>query len=160
METPTRAYSCDDYSALIGEIIGTSKWFTLSQSDIDIFADVTKDHQFIHVDPVAAAASPLGGTVAHGFLSLSMLSAMSYDAVPRIQGVTFGLNYGSNRLRFLSPVYAGKRIRGEFSLKSFDQSKPGEVTMIIDVRVDIEDEVKPALVVEWISRHYLETASA
>lgn len=141
--------------AQIGQIIGTSKWFTLDQSRIDAFADITEDHQFIHVDPEAAKATPIGGTIAHGFLSLSMLSAMSYDAVPRIEGVTFGLNYGFNRLRFLSPVRAGSKVRGVFKLHSFDQSKPGEVTVIFDVTIEIEGQDKPALVAEWIGRHYL-----
>lgn len=150
-----QALTCAQMAAQIGEVIGTSKWFTLDQSRIDAFADNTEDHQFIHVDPVAAKATPIGGTIAHGFLSLSMLSAMSYDAVPRIDGVVFGLNYGFNRLRFLSPVRAGTRVRGVFSLKSFDQSKSGEVTIIFDVTIEIENQPKPALIAEWIGRHYL-----
>lgn len=146
-------------AAQIGQIIGTSKWFTLDQSRIDAFADITEDHQFIHVDPEAAKATPIGGTIAHGFLSLSMLSAMSYDAVPHIEGVTFGLNYGFNRLRFLSPVRAGSKVRGVFKLHSFDQSKPGEVTVIFDVTIEIEGQNKPALIAEWIGRHYFGTPS-
>lgn len=150
-----QALTCAQMAAQIGDVIGTSKWFTLDQSRIDAFAEITEDHQFIHVDPVAAKATPIGGTIAHGFLSLSMLSAMSYDAVPRIDGVVFGLNYGFNRLRFLSPVMAGSRVRGLFKLHSFDQSKPGEVTIIFDVTIEIENQDKPALVAEWIGRHYL-----
>jgi len=139
----------------VGQIIGTSKWFTLDQSRIDAFADITEDHQFIHVDPTAAKATPIGGTIAHGFLSLSMLSAMSYDAVPHIDGVAFGLNYGFNRLRFLSPVMTGSNVRGVFKLHTFDQSKPGEITVIFDVTIEIENQEKPALIAEWIGRYYL-----
>lgn len=150
-----RTLTCAQMADRVGKVIGTSKWFTLDQSRIDAFADITDDHQFIHVDPVAAKSTPIGGTIAHGFLSLSMLSTMSYDAVPHIEGVTFGLNYGFNRLRFLSPVRAGSQVRGVFTLNTFDQTKPGEITVIFDVTIEIENQSKPALVAEWIGRHYL-----
>ncbi|MGB1753520.1 MAG: MaoC family dehydratase, partial [Paracoccaceae bacterium] len=88
----------------IGKKIGTSRWFTIDQSRIDAFADVTEDHQFIHIDPEKAAETPFGQTVAHGFLTLSMLSAMSYDAIPRIEGLKMGVNYGFNKIRFVTPV--------------------------------------------------------
>jgi len=96
-----------ELQALIGQEVGVSKWFDVTQARIDAFADCTEDHQFIHVDPEAASATPFGGTIAHGFLTLSLASAMSYDAVAPLEGVVMGVNYGFDKLRFLAPVPAG-----------------------------------------------------
>ncbi|MEC7761352.1 MAG: MaoC family dehydratase [Pseudomonadota bacterium] len=147
----------DDFLALQGQEMGVSRWFEITQDRIDAFADVTEDHQYIHTDPEAAAASPFGGTIAHGFLTVSMLSAMTYDGVPVIDGTVMAVNYGFNKLRFLSPVKVGSRIRARFVLTSCDTSRPGEITTITDVTVEIDGEDKPALVAEWIGRRYLET---
>src|ERR1700722_15621177 len=102
--------------AKIGAETGVSRWFEISQTRIDAFAEVTEDMQFIHVDPAAARATPFGGTIAHGFLTLSMLSAIAYDALPRLAGLAMGVNYGFDKLRFVTPVRAGSRIRGRFKL--------------------------------------------
>lgn len=147
----------DELRALIGEELGVSRWFDVDQSQIDSFADSTEDHQFIHVDPESAAKTPFGGTIAHGFLTLSLLSAMVYEAGPSLKGITMGVNYGFNKIRFLSPVRSGKRVRGRFQLLKLEEA-PGQVTYTQAVTVEIEGEEKPALIAEWIGRAYLESA--
>lgn len=142
-----------DLAALLGKEIGLSRWFLMDQERIGIFADVTEDQQFIHVDPEKAKHTPFGGTIAHGFLTLSMLSAMAEDAVPLVQGLIHSVNYGFDRIRFISPVSEGKRIRGRFDLTEFEVSE-GQITQTLKVTVEIEGSDKPALVAEWISRHY------
>jgi len=139
-----------------GARLGTSRWFGVTQAMIDAFADVTEDHQFIHTDPMRAAQTPFGGTIAHGYLTLSMLSAMSYDAQPDIAGQVMGVNYGLNHLRFLSPVPAGASIRAHFTLNAVEERKPGEITLTWGVEVEIRDHPKPALVAEWLQRRYLD----
>lgn len=145
-----------DLAAKVGQHVGTSKWFEITQERINAHADTTEDWQFIHIDPDRAAReTPFGGSIAHGFLTLSLLSAMGYDALPDIEGAVMGVNYGLNRMRFLSPVPAGARVRGHFALKDIDTSKPGEVTTVWDVSVEIDGQDKPALIAEWIGRRYL-----
>ena len=146
--------SLEDFKGHIGQKIGTSRWFFLNQSRIDLFADVTEDRQFIHVDADLASETPFGTTIAHGFLTLSMLSAMSYDSIPRIKGVTMGVNYGFNRIRFVTPVTSASRVRAHFTLASSDTEKPSEITNVFDVSVEIQGNDRPALVAEWISRQY------
>ncbi|SMX44263.1 MaoC family dehydratase [Actibacterium lipolyticum] len=148
-----------ELSRLIGQEIGVSDWITVDQARIDSFAHATDDHQFIHVDPEAAAPSPFGGTIAHGFLTLSLLSAMSYQVMPEVRGAAMGVNYGLNRVRFISPVKSGARIRGRFVLVDVSETKPGEITFKLNVTVEIEGQEKPALVAEWINRRYLDGAS-
>lgn len=143
-----------DLKAKVGETIGTSDWFQLDQSRIDAFADTTEDHQFIHVDPVAAAATPFGGTIAHGFLTLSMLAAMSDNAVEK-PPVKMSVNYGFNKVRFLSPVKSGKRVRGHFKLLELEEKRPGQWQQTVEVTVEIEGEDKPALLAEWIFMHFV-----
>ena len=147
----------EDFKAMEGEEIGVSKWFEITQARIDQFADATEDWQFIHVDPEAAAQTPFGGTIAHGFLTLSLLSAMVYDALPGVDGVTMGVNYGMNKMRFISPVAVGAKVRGRFVLMSCDTSKPSEFTTITNVTIEIDGADKPALIAEWIGRRYMET---
>ncbi len=130
--------------AKIGTETGASRWFEISQARIDAFAEVTEDRQFIHVDPVAAKATPFGGTVAHGFLTMSMLSAIAYDALPRVEGLAIGVNYGFDKVRFVAPVRAGARIRGRFKLESLAQRSPTEFQAINAVTVEIEGVDKPA----------------
>lgn len=144
----------DEFAAHAGKSMGTSRWFDVDQSRIDTFSDVTEDHQFIHIDPEQAAKTPFGQTIAHGFLTLSLLSAMSYDAVPRIKGVKMGVNYGFNKIRFVSPVFSGSRVRAHFTLKSCKQDKAGELSNVFDVIVEIENQDRPAIVAEWLSRQY------
>ena len=144
----------DDVLKLEGQKVGTSRWFEIDQSRIDNFADVTEDHQFIHVDEKAAEKTPFGTTIAHGFLTLSMLSAMIYDGVPDIEGATMGVNYGFDKIRFISPVKSGAHVRAHFTLKSVRHPKPTEVTNIWDITVEIEGQERPALIAEWIGRQY------
>lgn len=142
----------------IGETLGVSRWFPVDQARIDAFADITEDHQYIHIDPERAAQTPFGATVAHGFLTLSLLSAMAYDGQPAIAGAQMSVNYGMNRLRFVSPVRAGSRVRAHFTLSALDERKPGEVTVTWAVEVEIEGQDRPAIVCDWLQRHYLEAA--
>lgn len=129
-----------------------SRWFTVSQAMINAFADATEDHQFIHTDPVRAAAeSPFGGTIAHGFLSISLLSAMNYDALPRIREQTMGINYGFEKLRFLTPVKCDARVRGRFTLQEARFRGAGMLMTTYDVAVEIENEKKPALTATWVT---------
>ncbi|MHA7872993.1 MAG: MaoC family dehydratase [Hyphococcus sp.] len=146
------AEKIDDY---VGKETGVSDWLTIDQDRINAFADVTEDHQFIHVDPEAAKATPFGGAVAHGFLTLSMLSKLASGCVLVLEGVKMGVNYGFERVRFSSAVKAGKRVRGHFTLMSATQKIPGQWTFKYAVKVEIEDEAKPALVAEWLTMQFV-----
>ncbi|PZO06708.1 MAG: Nodulation protein N [Alphaproteobacteria bacterium] len=139
-----------DLAPLIGQEMGVSRWFVVDQARIDAFAEVTEDRQFIHVDPEAARATPFGGTIAHGFLTLSLASAMTYDAVPPLEGVVMGVNYGFDKLRFLAPVPAGSRIRGRFRLLSAEDKGGGRWLLKHELTVEIEGSEKPALIAEWL----------
>lgn len=139
-----------ELSSLIGQEIGVSRWFEIDQARIDAFADVTEDRQFIHVDPEAAKQTPFGGTIAHGFLTLSLASAMSYDAVPPLDGVVMGVNYGFDKLRFLAPVPAGSRVRGRFKLLSAEDKGGGRWLIKHELTVEIDGADKPALIAEWL----------
>lgn len=139
-----------EMQAKIGTETGVSRWFEITQARIDAFGEITEDMQFIHVDPEAAKASPFGGTIAHGFLTVSMLSAMAYDGLPRLKGVAMGVNYGFDKLRFISPVRAGSRIRGRFKLEAIIQRSPVEFQSRNTVTVEIEGQSKPALIAEWL----------
>jgi acyl dehydratase len=142
--------SLDDIRSRVGEEVGVSSWLTVDQARIDAFADATEDHQFIHVDPAAAAAAGLSGTIAHGFLSLSLLSRMAADAMLLPEGLKMALNYGFDRIRFLAPVRSGKRVRGRFVLDSVEEKAPGQLLMRHLVTVEIEGEDKPALTAIWL----------
>lgn len=135
---------------LIGQEVGLSRWITVDQDRIDAFARITEDEQFIHVDPEAARATPFGGTIAHGFLTLSLASAMSYDAVKPLEGVVMGVNYGFDKLRFLAPVPAGARIRGRFKLLSAEDKGGGRWLLKHELTVEIDGADKPALIAEWL----------
>ncbi len=142
--------SIEEIESKVGTDLGASDWITIDQERIDRFADVTEDWQFIHVDPEGAAATPLGGTIAHGFLSLSLLSRMGQDVFLVPPDRKMGLNYGFERIRFLSPVRAGRRVRGHFHLLSAQRRDAGQLQTIYRVTVEIEGEEKPALVADWI----------
>ena len=147
-----REISLAEVPGLVGQVLGTSEWITVDQQMIDTFADATLDHQFIHVDPERAAAeSPFGGTIAHGFLTLSLLSAMNYDCLPKIREQTMGLNYGFDKVRFMSPVRCGSRVRGQFMLTDCRFRGAGLLMTTYDVSVEIENEKKPALTANWIT---------
>jgi acyl dehydratase len=118
---------------------------------IDAFAHATDDHQYIHVDPVRAAESPFGGTIAHGFLTLSLLSTMNFNCLPRIREQTMGINYGFDTVRFVAPVKAGARIRGHFILAEARFRGAGMLMTTYDVSIEIENERKPALTAKWIT---------
>lgn len=139
----------------IGTLVGTSRWFELDQTRIDQFGRVTEDDQFIHSDNERAKETPFGTTIAHGFLTLSMLSAMMYDAVPEIDGTKMGINYGFDKIRFISPVRSGSNVRGHFTLVDLREPKPKEITNVWDISVEIQGEKRPALIAQWIGRTYL-----
>jgi len=135
---------------LVGTEIGISDWITVDQTMIDTFADATLDHQFIHVDPERAKAeTPYGGTIAHGFLTLSLLSAMNYSGLPKIREQTMGINYGFEKIRFMSPVKCGARVRGHFVLAETRLRGANMMMLTYEVSVEIENERKPALTATW-----------
>jgi acyl dehydratase len=144
--------SLDTIRSKIGQELGTSEWIEIGQERINAFADATEDHQFIHVDEALAKQTPFGGTIAHGFLSLSLLSRMAADVMLVPETTKMGVNYGFERVRFLSPVRAGKRVRGRFTLVSFEEKRPGQYQFAHDVTVEIEGEDKPALNAVWIGQ--------
>jgi acyl dehydratase len=153
MQGPIHSMTLDTLSARVGQEIGVSAWKTIDQSMVDAFARLTGDEHFIHVDPARAArVLPSGGTIAHGFLTLSLLSNMGYQVCPTIEGVRFPLNYGFNRLRFVAPVPVGSRVRGRFVLKSVDVIDASQRQIVYDVSVEIDGAPKPALVAEWLTR--------
>jgi acyl dehydratase len=142
--------SLDEIRAHVGREVGVSSWLTIDQPRIDAFAEATEDRQFIHTNPAAAAQTPFGGTIAHGFLSLSLLSRMAADAMLIPQGVKMAVNYGFDRVRFLAPVCSGRRVRGRFVLDSVEEKAPGQVLMRHSVTVEIDGEDKPALTAIWL----------
>ncbi|PPQ18259.1 nodulation protein NodN [Bradyrhizobium sp. AC87j1] len=147
--------SLETYQAMVGKEIGVSSWRLIDQPRIDTYADVIEDHQFIHVDPERAKKeTAFGTTIAHGFLTMSLLSIMSYEVMPVIAGTTMGVNYGFDKLRFISPVRSGKRVRGRFVLAEAKLRKPNELQSRTNVTVEIEGEDKPALVAEWLGLIY------
>lgn len=150
-------YSLEDFMTRCGTVIGVSPWLTVDQKRIDGFADVTEDHQFLHVDPRAAADGPFGGTIAHGFLSLSLLSRMAEAALPRVAGVAASINYGFDRVRFLAPVPSGARIRGRFSLEKVTSRNAGQVLFHYRADVEIEGADRPALSADWLVLRIFDT---
>ena len=140
----------DEIRRRVGEEVGVSGWITVDQPRIDAFAGATEDRQFIHLDPEAAADTPFGGTIAHGFLSLSLLSRMAAEATLLPDGLKMAVNYGFDRVRFLAPVRSGSRVRGRFVLDSVEEKAAGQVLMRHNVTVEIEGETKPALTAEWL----------
>ena len=150
MEGPLSSMSWEALAARVGAEIGVSDWIEVTQPMVDTFAQVTSDEFYLHVDPRRAAALPFKGTIAHGFLTLSMLAQMAYQACPSIQETKTGVNYGFNKLRFISPVRAGKRVRGRFKLRDLNTDTPGRWTSTYEVTVEIEGESKPALAAEWL----------
>ena len=141
----------DEIRARTGSEVGVSGWLVVDQPRVDAFADATDDRQFIHVDPAAAAQTPFGGTIAHGFLSLSLLSRMAAEAMLLPDGLKMAVNYGFDRVRFLAPVPTGSRVRGRFVLDRVDEKAAGQILMRHLVTVEIEGADKPALTAEWLS---------
>lgn len=145
------ALKVSEFKALEGQVLGVSDWILVDQLMIDRFAEVTQDFQFIHVTPELAKATPLGGTIAHGLLTLSLLPKMAEAVLPMPEGLRMGFNYGFNRVRFVSPVRSGRRVRGRFVMRTVDDTQPGRLMLTLDVTVEIEGEDKPALVAEWLA---------
>jgi len=147
--------SLDEIRARVGSEVGVSSWLTVDQARIEAFADATEDRQFIHVDPEAAAKTPFGGTIAHGFLTLSLLSRMAAEATLVPDGLKMAVNYGFDRIRFLAPVKSGKRVRGRFVLDSVEEKAPGQWLLRHMVTVEIEGEDKPALTAVWLGLMFI-----
>jgi acyl dehydratase len=143
--------SLDEIRSRIGEEVGVSGWLTLDQERIAAFADATEDRQFIHVDTEGAARTPFGGTIAHGFLTLSLLSRMAAEAMLVPDNSRMVINYGLDRVRFLAPVKSGKRVRGRFVLDGADDKPGGQILLRHLVTVEIEDEDKPAVSATWLT---------
>ena len=134
-----------------------SDWVEVTQQMIDQFAEATGDHQFIHVDPERAKLTPFGGTIAHGFLTLSLMPLLSSKVPdrPQIEGVKMGVNYGGNKVRFLTPVRSGSKVRGRFKLLELAEKRPGQWQQTVEFTVEIEGQDKPALIAEWISQIFV-----
>ena len=142
--------SIEEIQGKVGSEIGVSGWIKIDQKGIDAFADVTDDHQFIHVDQATAAQTPFGGTIAHGFLTLSLLSQMAAHVMLVPDTTRMAVNYGFEKVRFIAPVRSGKRVRGHFTLASAEEKRPGQWQFVHHVTVEIEGEDKPALTADWI----------
>jgi len=148
--------SAQEMAGRIGQE-SVSEWVEVSQEMIDKFADATGDHQFIHINPEMAAMTPFGGTIAHGFLTLSLMPLLSSKIIDpvTVDGVKMGVNYGGNKVRFLTPVRSGKRVRGRFKLIEFAEKRPGQWQQTNEFSVEIEGEEKPAMIAEWISQIFV-----
>jgi acyl dehydratase len=134
-----------------------SEWLEVSQDMINKFADATGDHQFIHINPEMAKMTPFGGTIAHGFLTLSLMPVLASKVIdaPTIEGVKMGVNYGGNKVRFLQPIRSGKRVRGRFKLMELVEKRPGQWQQTNEFTVEIEGEEKPAMIAEWITQIFV-----
>jgi acyl dehydratase len=142
--------SLEEIRRKVGQSLGASPWIEITQQSINSFADVTGDHQFIHVDPAAATQTPFGSTVAHGFLTLSLLSQMAANVMLVPETMKMGVNYGFEKVRFIAPVRSGRRVRGHFTLANMEEKRPGQWQFLHQVTVEIEGENKPALTADWI----------
>ena len=151
--------SLEDIRDRVGQEVGVSSWIAVDQPRIDAFADATEDRQFIHVDPDAAARTPFGGAIAHGFLTLSLLSRMGAEAMLVPDGLKMAVNYGLDRVRFLAPVRSGSRVRGRFTLDSVDEKAPGQWLLRHTVTVEIEGEDKPAMTAVWLGLIFISSPS-
>ena len=145
-----------ELQAKVGEHLGTSDWVLVDQEMINKFADATGDHQFIHIDVEKARLTPFGGTIAHGFLTLSLIPMLgaSTDG-PKVADVKMGVNYGGNKVRFLAPVRSGKRVRSHIKLLELDEKRPGQWQQTNEITIEIEGEEKPALIAEWITQFFV-----
>lgn len=145
-------YTLDDVRDAVGKEVGRSAWRVVTQDMIDKFADATDDHQWIHVDPERAAAeTPFGGSIAHGFLTLSLLSTLAYESLPTLENQTMGMNYGFDKVRFTSVVKTGARVRAVFILANADIRPSGRVLATYEVSLDVENTIKPALTATWLT---------
>ncbi|SMF41496.1 Acyl dehydratase [Tistlia consotensis] len=147
---PAGGLDLDSLPSKVGCELGTSDWHLVDQDRVSAFAAVTEDFQFIHVDPERAAATRFGGTIAHGFLPLSLLSVLFLEACGEVRGAGLSMNYGFDSVRFIAPLRTGRRIRGRFGLKDCLERQPGQWRLVLESAVEIEGEDKPALVADWI----------
>jgi acyl dehydratase len=155
VEYPGPRLSIAGFEALVGSRAGASRWLAVDQATIDTFADLTGDHQFIHVDPERARATPFGTTIAHGFLTLSLMGGLATEIMPQLAGARLSINYGFDRLRFVAPVRSGSRVRTVLGLKALDTARPDFIECLYDASLEIEGEAKPAIVADWRTRAYL-----
>ena len=156
-----KTITLDELQSAVGSEVGVSPWRVVSQTMIDKFADATDDHQFIHVDPARAATeTPFGGTIAHGFLLLSLLSAMTFETLPPLEGSGMGINHGFDKMRFQAPVKSGTRIRARFFLAEVNARPSGWVQISYDVTIEIENSLKPALTARWLTLTHVEPREA
>jgi acyl dehydratase len=145
-----------EFRAMAGKHIGTSPWLDVTQEKINLFADATGDDQYLHTDPDRAARTPFEGTIAQGFLSLALMPRLFDMAdVPLPPNIKMSVNYGGNRIRFLSPVRSNSRVRGRFTLLTLDEKRPGQFQLTIEYVLEIENADKPALIAEWITQLFL-----
>jgi len=152
----TRFIPAEQIKGMVGSVVGTSQWVEITQERVNKFAEATGDFQFIHVDPEKAKLTPFGGTIAHGFLTLSLIPLLTMESdCPRPENIKMGVNYGGNRTRFLAPVRVGKRVRGHFKLLEMDEKRPGQWQQTMEITVEIEGEDKPALLCEWVSQFFV-----
>jgi len=147
----TNSINARELNQYVGKETGVSQWFTITQAQINKFGDATHDQQYIHVDPEKAKDSPFGGTIAHGFLSLSLFSAIAYDAAINLENTIMGLNYGFEKVRFLQAVKVNSRVRGRMVLDDVIEKRPGQFLYNWAVTVEIEGEEKPALTAQWLT---------
>ena len=153
--------SLAEIEASVGKEVGVSKWFTIDQALITAFGKLTQDEYFIHMDPVRAAKeTPFGGSIAHGFLTLSMMSAMAYDALPEVEGRTMGMNYGFDKIRFASPVKSGARVRAHYVLAEVNIRPSGYIQVAYDLTIEIEGQVRPAITARWLTLSIMDRKDA
>lgn len=151
-QSKTPVYTLDQVRAAVGTEVGRSPWRTVTQEMIDQFAEATDDHQWLHTDPKRAAEeAPFGGTIAHGFLTLSLLSTLAYDALPTVENQQMGMNYGFDKVRFTSVVKAGARVRAVFILEEADIRRSGRILATYDVVIEVENTKTPALKAKWLT---------
>ncbi|TNE34871.1 MAG: MaoC family dehydratase [Alphaproteobacteria bacterium] len=150
-----KTISKEEFLNSVGTEYGPGEWFKVDQDRIDLFAKATDDYQFIHVDPEKAKETPFGTTIAHGFLSLSLLAALVPQVQPKPENVKMGINYGLDKLRFLQPVKVGSEIRVRVKMLSVDEKRPGQILAKTEVTVEIKGEEKPALIAEWLGMTFL-----
>ncbi|MGP3988770.1 MaoC family dehydratase [Streptomyces sp. 3N207] len=153
MAEPRVFTSADELRAAVGQELGHSDWLEVDQKRIDLFADATGDHQWIHVDPERAAEGPFGSTIAHGYLTLSLLPAL-VPQILRVEGMRMGVNYGTNKVRFPAPVPVGSRLRARATLADVNETSDGGVQVAAQVTVELEGGDKPVCVAESLSRYY------
>lgn len=146
-----------ELASYVGKDLGTSDWFPIDQARINAFADATLDHQFIHVNPELAKSTPFGGTIAHGYLTVSLLPYLQASMADMIlpQGLKMGMNYGFDKLRFMAPVKVDKRVRARAKLLDASEKKPGQWLLKFEYTIEIEGEEKPALVAEWLLMYFV-----